>query len=68
MDDRSKAMRTANGMVESGIFTEKKEWGVMHEACFDQSHESPDSALAKIRKLAKATTVVVSAKKVAKNA
>lgn len=58
----SKSVRVANGKLEEGAFAETKEWGVMHEDCFDQSVESPASALAKIRKLAKATTVA--AKKV----
>lgn len=67
IEEGAKTARVSTGKLQEGAFSESKEWGVMHENCFEQSVESPASALAKIRKLAKATTVV-STRKVAKSA
>jgi hypothetical protein len=67
IEDGPKTARVSIGKLVEGAFEEAKEWGVMHEGCFEQSVESPASALAKIRKLAKATTVT-SPKKAAKSA
>lgn len=67
IEDGAKTARVSTGKLEEGSHAETKEWGVMHEGCFEQSVESPASALAKIRKLAKATTVV-SPKKASKSA
>lgn len=57
----SKLVRIATGKLDSGKFAEAKEWGVMHEECFDRAVDSPAIALAKIKKLAKQSSV--SAKK-----
>lgn len=67
IEEGSKTVRVASGKVDEGSFVESKEWGLLHEGCFEQSVESPAIALAKIRKLAKQTTVVSTGKK-ARNA
>lgn len=56
--DGSKAKRVSSGKVEEEGFSEKGEWGIFHDACFSDSIDSPDLALAEIKKLAKKTTVV----------
>lgn len=58
----TKTARTALGRMEESGHIDKSEWGIMHKDCFDRALETPASALAKITKLAKATTIV-SAKK-----
>ena len=60
IDEGSKAVRVSSGKVTDGegSFEESKEWGVLHDCCFERSVESPSMALAKIKKLAKQTTVV----------
>lgn len=65
VEPNEKTARVSLGRLQEGSHSETKEWGVFHENCFEQSVESPASALAKIRKLAKATTVN---RKVAKSA
>lgn len=58
-----KSVRIATGKIAEGEFAESREWGVMHEDCFDRSIESPASALAKIKKLAKPTVLISAGKK-----
>lgn len=53
----AKAVRVTTGKVDEGAFSEAKEWGIMHEECFDRAVDSPAIALAKIRKLAKQTVI-----------
>lgn len=67
IEDGTTTKRVSTGKLQEGTFSETKEWGLMHEGCFEHSVDTPASALAKIRKLAKATTVV-STRKVAKSA
>jgi len=57
-----------HGKMTEGGHVDSSEWGTMHKDCHEDAVATPDSSLAKIRKLAKATTVVVSAKKAAKSA
>jgi len=57
LENGSKTRRTADGKRVEGKFQESKEWGEMHELCFDESVESPASSLARIRKLAKQATM-----------
>lgn len=63
----AKTVRVSIGRLHEGTHAEKKEWGLFHEGCFEQSIDTPASALSKVLKLAKQTTVV-SPKKVAKSA
>ena len=63
IEEGAKTVRVATGKVDEGAFEEAKEWGLMHECCFEQSVESPAIALAKVKKLAKQTTLVSAGKK-----
>jgi hypothetical protein len=56
--DGEKTVRVATGKSTGTSFTESKEWGRMHEPCFEGSVESPSTTLAKVRKLAKQTVVI----------
>jgi hypothetical protein len=62
IEEGSKAFRVATGKLTGGAFNEAKCWGEMHEPCFEGAVESPAMALAKIKKLAKQTTVVLGKK------
>lgn len=65
LEDGAKTIRVSIGKNTGSNFTESREWGRLHEACFESSIESPDVALARVRKLAK--RAVVTAAKKAKN-
>lgn len=51
------------GRLGPSGFTETRDWGVMHHGCHERSENSPEFALAKIKKLAKASTSIVSSGK-----
>ncbi len=46
-----KVMRIAVGRFKTD-FTEAKEWGYLHESCFNRSIDSPDAVMEEVRKQA----------------
>lgn len=51
--DKEDGVRVAQGKVVDGDFEEKKEWGVMHRACFNKSIDHPDNVYAALKEEAK---------------
>jgi hypothetical protein len=49
---------TTGKTTEGQGFDEKKEFGRMHQPCFEQSVDSPQLAMARIKRMATPTTVV----------
>lgn len=49
----SRVMRIAQGKMKNGVYVEGKEWGVLHEACFHRSIDSPDAVLDEVRRQAR---------------
>lgn len=47
-----KVLRIALGKVKNGAFVENKEWGILHEKCFNRSIDSPEAVLDLIRQQA----------------
>lgn len=45
-------IRIASGKFKKE-FTEQKEWGYLHETCFNRSIDSPDAAMDEVRRQAK---------------
>jgi hypothetical protein len=48
-----KVVRIMNGKLKNGLYVEGKEWGVLHEACFNRSIDSPDAVLDEVRRQAR---------------
>lgn len=48
-----KVVRITNGKLKNGVYVEGKEWGVLHEACFNRSIDSPDAVLDEVRRQAR---------------
>ena len=51
-----KVVRIAVGKRKSGEFVETKEWGELHEACFNRAIDSPDAVLDEVRRQARAAS------------
>jgi len=69
IDSGEKTIRVAAGKSTDDTFTEQKEWGRLHEQCFEGAIDSPTIALAKIRKLSKIVVLSpATPRKKAKNA
>jgi hypothetical protein len=46
-------MRVARGkMGQRGAFNEEKEWGLLHQACFDRAVDNPDALFKAIQEQA----------------
>lgn len=49
----SKVIRITSGRFKKDEYTEQKEWGLLHEHCFNRSIDSPDAAMDEVRRQAK---------------
>ncbi len=51
-----KVHRIATGTFTEDGFSEKKEWGLLHDDCFNRAVESPRAVLDEVKRLASETT------------